>query len=174
MPKPVTIQIHGMTGEGENVSKARQNALSNIERVLAGEWTPLMMIHKGWILFVVRMPSHTAKQWGYKLSKLAEVGKQDVWPQLDWETRADAMHAGAQHLAQNSGTYAGLEYLLSENEIKDLDDYFFWQKAYATAKSEGWNDDACRDRATRLLNQRTRQASASLDFTTQGARHGTL
>ncbi len=142
----ITVNYCGMEGTGETVTKAKQDAARKIEAVLFGNWDPYILFHHGMVAVVSRIPGNSARQWGYALAT-PEDGSRDIWQTANYETREAAIADAASHLAQNAGTYAGLEKYLSRNKQLDLDSYFVWQEAYAKAKALGYNDTECRHQA---------------------------
>ena len=133
-----------MAGVGDNITAAKKNAFQKIEAVLSGPWDPFILLHAGWLMIVARSPQETPYQWGYKLINSSELSSQIIYLQINWQTRDEAIRAGARHLAQNSGTYKGLEFWLTQSEKLELDQYFAWQAAYAKAKALGKSDEECR------------------------------
>lgn len=147
MAQQVTITYCGMEGTGANVTKAKQDAARKIEKVLSGEWTPFILNHHGCIGIVCRttIPGY---EWGYKLFQPATDASQNLHLASHYSDREEAISAAAWHIAQNAGTYAGLERWIAPPKQRELDDYFAWQAEYAKAKKEGHPDDKCWEMAT--------------------------
>lgn len=141
--KTITVNYCGMTGTGATKTRARQDAARKIEEALSGSYTPFVMSYKGMVAVIARDPTSTLHSWGYKLYCHDEIGR-DVWLDCNYETRDVAIQACARHLAQNAGSYDGLEDWLTRAEQRDLDGYFAWQAGYAVARVRGASDEECR------------------------------
>ncbi len=144
--KTVTVDICGVTGTGATVTKAKADAARKIEMALAGSFTPFVMSYQDMTAVIARDPTSTVQPWGYKLFSNGEVGR-DVWLDCNYGTRDAAIQACARHLAQNAGTYDGLERWIAPAERRDLDGYFMWQSTYAVARAAGASDEECRVQA---------------------------
>ncbi len=142
----ITITYCGMDGTGDTVAKAKQDAARKLEAVMAGDWNPFLLTHHGRLAVISRIPKGDFRQWGYALAETDD-GSLDLGHVPSWERRDQAIAAAAKHLAQNAGTYVGLERWLTHHEQRDLDSYFTWQKAYAEAKASGCSDEECRRQA---------------------------
>lgn len=148
MAQQVTIHYCGVPGTGPTVTKAKQDAARKIEMMLSGDWTPYLLAHKGWFALVARSPLE-ANSWGYKLFQQSDES-QNLYLSNNYTSRADAIDKAAYHLAQNAGSYEGLERWIPSVLQRDLDDYFAWQASYAQAKARGLSDAECRAHANTI------------------------
>lgn len=146
MAQQVTIQYCGMEGTGSTVTKAKQDATRKIEFILSGDWTPFVITHHGWIAMIARTPMIDAP-WGYKLLQVTDA-TQNLYLASHYGTREETIAGAAYHVAQNAGTYVGLERWIAPGKQRELDDYFAWQAEYARAKAQGHSDQTCWDMAT--------------------------
>lgn len=147
MAQQVTINYLGMEGIGTNVTRAKQDAARKIETALSGNWTPFFLNHQGWIGIVCRT-NLAQLAWGYKLLQPATDQTQSIYLSSHYASREEAVCSAAWHIAQNAGTYAGLEQWITPPKQRELDDYFAWQAEYATAKAQGHSDEKCWEMAT--------------------------
>ncbi|MBK3780072.1 hypothetical protein G3A43_07365 [Paraburkholderia aspalathi] len=155
MAKTVTVTHLGMEGEGATAGQAKKNAEARIEAALTGEWDPYVIVHKGRVAFIVRKPSTTEWQWGFKVVNATEHEPlHNQWVDLNYKDRPETIRAAASSLAQMAGTYEGLKPFLLESQITDLDRYFDWQTAYRLATVAGKSVDEARSEADALLAKR--------------------
>ena len=138
----LTIKYYGVEGTGRTITDAKKDAGSTIETALSGDYTPTLIAHGEWCAIVARSP---LSGWGYRLIETGKQGRQDLYlsGSVEHDKRVALSHV-ARHLAQLSGTYAGLERYLDRADMGQLDSYFAWQSRYAVAKAEGKTDDECR------------------------------
>lgn len=151
MAQPVTTVFCGMEGTGETAAKAKLDAQRRIEAVMAGDWTPHVLSHKGYLTIVARQPNRTALQWDFQTVQASE-GHRPLHLSGNHATREEALVFAACHLAQLTSTYEGLEAWITLAQQRILDHYFKWQVEYASARSEGLSDEVCRQRADAAQN----------------------
>lgn len=150
MTQKITLTYFGVEGSGRTVSEAKKDAGRKIEAALTGDYDPFLIGHCGYLGLVGRDPrGGQLGTWGYRVIEAGCLGGDGLTVFIDtnYASRHDAIAACAYHLAQNAGTYAGLERHLAAARLRDLDAYFLWQQEYAKAKSEGLGDEECRARA---------------------------
>jgi hypothetical protein len=160
MAKTVTVSHLGMEGEGPTAAKAKKHAEERIEAVLAGEWDPYVIVHKGLVAFIARKPSTSDKHWGFKVVNATEHEPlRNQWVDLNYKDRPETIRAAAYSLAQMSGTYEGLKPFLQETQRYELDFYFDWQAAYRLAKVAGKSDHEARREADEIISRREAKRS---------------
>ena len=152
MAKTVTVTHLGMQGEGSTAAKAKKDAESRIEATLTGEWDPHFIVHKGLVAVILRQPTSSVHQWGFKVLNTTE--KEPVhnqWVDLNYTNRAEAVHAAAYSLAQMTDTYIGLKPYLHDTQLAELDRYFDWQAAYRLHRQGGKSDGEARAEADKVV-----------------------
>jgi len=135
----VQITYYGMDGEGKNLTEAKKDAGSKIEKALHGYYTPRILRHGDQMALVAREP---LSGWGYRLIYADTEGP--VYLSMSRGTAEEVIHSAYHHMAQNAGHYNGIESKLSDRERKDLDSYFKWQSDYKEARSKGYDDENAR------------------------------
>jgi hypothetical protein len=150
--KTVTVKHMGMDGEGPTALQAKLNAVERIEKVLSGPWEPHFLTHRGLVAVVLRQPVAHDKPWGFKVVDLSKDSSATIhhWVDPNYATREEAIRAAAYSLAQCASTYEGLTPFLLASQLTELDHYFAWQAAYATAKSTGKSDQEARQEASEV------------------------
>lgn len=133
----INLTYCGMAGSGATVKLAKQDAARKIEAVLSGYYTPYMM-RAGDLLGVMwREPNG----YSYKIIRPDTKAGQVFGNSLCiGSTEADTREAMASHMAQNIGSYAGLEKHLTKYAMRDLDNYFEFQRKYSECKAAGMSD----------------------------------
>jgi hypothetical protein len=145
----ITIKYYGIEGTGKNVTEAKRDAGSRIEKMLGGDYTPFLIRHGGYVALLTREPAYG---WGYRLINDDEQGFIHCGshvnncgdPRKDFEEIR--LHA-YRHLAQLAGHYTGL--VLPDATKRELDRYYDWQDAYREVRDAGGTDEQARESASR-------------------------
>lgn len=136
----VTIQYFGMDGSGRTVTEAKRDAGSKIEKALHGYYTPTMLRAADLIGIIWREPAG----YSYKIIRPdSESGQMFGSSGCDWDEK-QAVSACARHMAQNIGSYAGLEKYIGRDGMRELDGYFAWQERFRKARDAGHDDQTAR------------------------------
>lgn len=153
MATKVTVEHCGMAGSGRTVTEAKQDAARKITKALAGSYTPWTAVVGDQTLLVFRDP----EGWHYQV-----ISNQDA-PRFCYgscveqgRTFEEAREAGCFHLAQNCESIPNIliPYLRPE-KVRQLNEYFAWQRAYRQATAEGMSNEQARN----VANAATRGAS---------------
>ncbi|MEX3983657.1 hypothetical protein AB4Y45_32265 [Paraburkholderia sp. EG287A] len=152
MAKTVTVTHLGMQGEGATAAKAKKDAEARIEATLTGEWNPHFIVHQGLVAVILRMPSGTKHQWGFKVLNTTEKEPlHNQWVDLNYTNREETVRAAAYSLAQMTNTYVGLKPYLLDTQQAELDRYFDWQAAYRLHRQGDKSDSEARAEADRVV-----------------------
>ncbi len=138
MSTKINLVYCGMDGEGATVKLAKQDAARKIEAVLSGYYTPYMVRAGELIGIMWREPSG----YSYKIIRPDTESGQVFGNSLaSGTTEADCRCSMANHMAQNIGSYKGLEKHLTASAMRELDGYYAWQERYRKARAAGYSDN---------------------------------
>ena len=133
----VTIQYYGMDGTGRTVTEAKRDAGTKIERALTGHYTPAFIRAGDLLGFIWREPGG----YYYKIIRPdSEAGSAYGCGMAQGSTERETVHACARHMADNLGSYAGLEKYLDRAQIRDLDQRFAFVAEYRKHIASGMSD----------------------------------
>ena len=135
MSTKIQLTYCGMEGEGATVKLAKQDAARKIEAVLAGYYTPYMIRHGDMIGFIWRDP----RGYNYKIIT-SDVQSGSIFGNSATDDEKEARNRCANHMAQISGSYVGLDAYLTDRDRRDLDEYAAWQERYKQARASGKTD----------------------------------
>lgn len=145
MSTKISLTYCGMPGDGRTVTDAKKDAARKIEKALDGHYTPTMMRAGDLIGFIWREPM---QGYHYKIVRPDTENGALFGNATGTGEESDTRRACARHMAQNLGSYAGLERYLSPADVRDLDSYFAWQDRYAAFKAQGMTDQEAHDSAS--------------------------
>ena len=136
MTKKITIEYMGMEGQGETVTKAKQDAGRKIERMLEGYYTPEIIgtIGESYCALLAREPKHG---WGYHILKAGDSGP--MFLQCNDPDRESARRSVRRHLADLNND---IEFI-AETDQEGRADWHHKQefrRRYAEARAQGKSD----------------------------------
>ncbi|MCR4300689.1 MAG: hypothetical protein NUV51_03690 [Sulfuricaulis sp.] len=144
MTTKITLTYCGMEGQGATVKLAKQDAARKIEAVLDGGYTPFIIRHFDLIGVIFREPSG----WSYKIiypdtKSGPAYGSCSSFGDSEAQCRSHCAH----HIAQNAGSYSGLQSHLTDSDMRELDRYFAWQERFRKARAQGYDESQSRQMA---------------------------
>lgn len=152
----VTVEYHGVTGVGKNVTEAKRNAGEKIREMIAGNYTPEIIAYRDCAALVWREPDG----WRYRLINLGDgeglrhgpqYGTLGHWTGADG--KSETMSAARYSLAQCGWSPADgttMPEILKNADRRAHDEFTSWaqfQVRYALAKARGMTEIDCHDYA---------------------------
>lgn len=138
----VTITYFGVEATGRNVTEAKREAGKRIEQMIAGDYAPVLLSHRGQAILVYRTPESgwssviVCDDAGLREGRLSGSSLRD--------DRREALRSAAEHLAQltwqpEDGTSAP-QFLIERGDKHSADDFRRWaefQLRYREAIAKG-------------------------------------
>jgi len=145
MATKIQLTYCGMAGEGATVKLAKQDAARKIEAVLDGYYSPHMLRQGDLMGLVWREPSGYCYKIIWADTKSGSIFGNTSGRDSD---QKETLRACARHMAQASGSIAGLEQYLTDADKREHTEYLAWHERYKAAKTAGYTDVQAHEIAT--------------------------
>lgn len=152
----VTITYHGIEATGRNVTEAKRNAGKRIAEMIAGDYAPVMLSHRGQAILVYRTPecgwssAIICDDAGLRDGRLSGSSLRD--------SRDEAIRSASRHLAQltwmpEDGTNPPA-FLTDRDSVSEFKNWAAFQIRYREARAMGMEDSDCHSYAGRNPSRR--------------------
>ncbi len=139
----VTLDYYGMTGTGKTLKAAKEDAGEKLRAALKGDYSPVILAHRGNVVLVARSPSG----WDFRTICDADTGPRPGTVHLcgsNYDTQEGALRDAAAHLAQMGWVVAdgteSPEFIRDREQRANFERWATFQLRYAKAKATGCTD----------------------------------